>query len=244
LAELIYLADDDGIMRKYLQQLFEREGYVVESFSTGDDLFATFQHKPCDIVILDIIMPGNSGFTVCAMLKQTSHVPLILLSTKDKDDDYIMGITLGADVYLTKPVNPAKLLLHVKVLLAKSKANPIVAPNNQHAHTQAQEQSNIYKYADITINKSKITADCNGAAINFTHNEFNLLLYLITNQDRAISREELLREVWGYDNIVESRATDDTAKRLRKKLLQAGSGVTIGTVWGFGFRLDVKKSNI
>jgi len=239
LADIIYLADDDSIMRKYLQQLFEHEGYMVESFSTGDDLFAAFQRMPCDMVILDIIMPGNSGFTVCAMLKQTSQVPVILLGTKDKDDDYIMGITLGADVYLTKPVNPAKLLLHVKILLTKAKTNPVV--NATTVANDRQGKNNIYKYADITINLNKITADCNGVTINLTHNEFNLLSYLIANQDRAISREELLREIWGYDSIVESRATDDTVKRLRKKLLQAGSGVAICTVWGFGFRLDANK---
>jgi len=227
----IYLADDDALMREYLHTFLVDAGYNVSCFETGDELLDEFRRKPCDLVILDVVMPGNSGFTICALLKQISAVPIIILAAQGGESDYVTGITLGSDIFLEKPFKPAILAVHIKSLLGKSVA-PVVTP-------LPAVPSNELVFADLVLSPSKFSATCNNVGLNLTHSEFNLLTYLIEHQDRAVSRDELLRELWGYDKIVETRATDDTVKRLRKKLITVNSKVSVSTVWGFGFRLDV-----
>ena len=235
LNKLVYIADDDSVARTYIKAVVEKEGYRVEAFETGDQLFIAFQRQPCDLAILDVVMPGNNGILVCEMLREISDVPVIMLSALDSDEDYASGISRGGNVYLSKPFSETRLAVNVNSLL-----NRAVAPKPLEQPVLTRPKAdNLMTFADITIYPDQLTAYCNKADLGLTNSEFNLLVYMIENQERAISREELLKQLWDADSGVSLRATDDTVKRLRKKLSDAESTVSVSTVWGFGFRLSI-----
>ncbi len=229
--ELIYIADDEQNIRDVVKTFLESEGYLVTAFESGDELLAAFKEKPCNLVILDVMMPGSNGFTVCSELRKMSTVPIIMLTARDSDLDYATGINLGSDDYFTKPFSAMSLVMRVKAILRRIEYD-----------RSGQESAGepVLAYADIKIDTRSKTATLDGAPLELTPNEYNLLSYLIKNKDRAVSREELLNKVWGYSSAVETRAADDTVRRLRKKL--AESRLIIDTVWGFGFRLKERPA--
>lgn len=229
MSKLIYIADDEINIRKLVKTFLENEGYEVKCFENGDLLLKEFEIKECDLIILDIMMPGSDGFQICTKLREKSIVPIIMLTARDSDIDYITGLSLGSDDYFTKPFSPMALVMRIKAIFRR-----IDFEKNQKNEDGIETKLEL-KYGDIIINtKNKIVKHKN-RIIDLTPNEFNLLTYLFMNKDRAISREELLNKIWGYDSEVETRAADDTVKRLRKKILD--THVSIETVWGFGFRL-------
>ncbi|MCL2425751.1 MAG: response regulator transcription factor [Oscillospiraceae bacterium] len=227
--KLIYIADDERNIRNLVKAFLEKEGYQTKAFENGDLLFEAFMQHECDLVILDIMMPGNSGLIICTKLREISDVPIIMLTAKDTEEDYISGLALGSDDYFTKPFSPTKLTMRVKAMLRRVDM-----------YTKVEQQSAEIQYEDLTIYPDKLTAYCRGEALALTKTEFSLLTYLLENQDKAVSREELLNTIWGYESAVESRATDDTVKRLRRKLSSANSTVSIETVWGYGFKVEPK----
>lgn len=203
-------------------------------FKTGDELLEQFNIKECDLVILDIMMPGSSGFEVCTKLREKSTVPIIMLTARDTDIDYITGITLGSDDYFTKPFSPMSLVMRVKSIFRR-----IEFEKKQNYDKYSNLVNMELKFGDVIINKKNKIVTSKNVNIDLTPNEYNLLTYLFENIDRAVSRDELLNKVWGYDIEVETRAADDTVKRLRKKILD--TNILIETVWGFGFRLKEKS---
>jgi len=223
--KLIYIAEDEKNIRHLIQSFLEKENYIVRAFENGDALFETFQTTPCDLIILDIMMPGSSGLIICTKIRAISTVPIIMLTARDTDEDYISGISLGSDDYFTKPFSPVKLVMRVKAMLRRVEMD-----------TQEKPDDSI-TVADVIIYPDKLQAYCNNKDICLTGTEFSLLLYLFENRDKAVSRDELLNKIWGYGSAVETRATDATVKRLRKKLSDAGSQISIDTVWGHGFRI-------
>ena len=227
----IYIADDEQNIREVIQSFLESEGYLVTVFENGDDLLAAFKKEPGDLVILDVMMPGSSGFAICAELRQISTVPIIMLTARDSDIDYATGINLGSDDYFTKPFSALSLVMRVKAIFRRIELDK----------GQDQYAPRILTFADIQIDLNQRTALLGGAPLELAPNEYNLLSYLMENQDRAISREELLAKVWGYNMEVETRAADDTVRRLRRKL--TGSRTVIDTIWGFGFRLKEREDN-
>ena len=230
--KLIYIADDESNIRRLVKTFLESEGYIVKDFENGDLLLEEFNKNKCDLVILDVMMPGSDGFEICTKIREKSIVPIIMLTARDSDIDYITGLSLGSDDYFTKPFSPMSLVMRVKAIFRRIEFEK--NKNNERDNNSISE----LKFGDISINtKSKVIKHNNGV-MDLTPNEFNLLSYLFENKDRAVSREELLNKVWGYDSEVETRAADDTVKRLRKKLLK--TKVSIETVWGFGFRLKEK----
>lgn len=224
--ELIYIADDEQNIRDVVKTFLESEGYRVVAFEDGDLLLKSFQEKPCDLVILDIMMPGSSGFDICREIRKLSTVPIIMLTARDSDMDYATGINLGSDDYFTKPFSAMSLVMRVKAILRRIDYER----NEKH-----REPDYTLEYGDIKINRQYKTITQGNSTIELTPNEYNLLSYLIDNSERAVSREELLNNIWGYSCEVETRAADDTVRRLRKKL--AAGRTAIETVWGFGFRL-------
>lgn len=218
----IYVADDEADIRQLIQSFLSAEGYEVACFASGDALLEAFEAQPADLLVLDIMMPGMDGLSLCAAIRKRSDVPIILLTARDTDADMITGFTMGCDDYFTKPFSMVKLTLRVKAIFSR----------------MADEQgSEALSFGDLVLYASKRTAYRNEQELKLTNTEFSLLKHLMENQDKVVSREELLNLVWGYDNFVETRATDDIVKRLRKKLSAASSAVVIETVWGIGFRL-------
>ena len=231
--KLIYIAEDEKNIRNLIASFLKKEGYHILAFETGDELFKKFQQKPADLVILDVMMPGSSGFLICTKLRDISTVPIIMLTARDTDEDYISGISLGSDAYFTKPFSPIKLIMQVKAMFRR------VEMDTSTAFSETSDSDQI-QYANLTIHLGKLTTYCGNEELKLTHTEFSLLAYLLKHKERAVSREELLSKIWGYDATIETRATDDTVKRLRKKLTDGNSQVLIETIRGYGFKLKSK----
>ncbi len=225
MSSLIYVADDEKNIRELIQSFLEDEGFQVRIFDRGDTLVDAFSEQPADLVILDIMMPGMDGLSACTALRKKSDVPIIILTARDTDADYITGFTLGCDDYFTKPFSPVKLTMRVKAILKR------IAPK------QSDSGNSELDYGDLRLIPRRKTAYVKQDEFKLTGTEYNLLQYMMENKDHAVSREELLSAVWGYASDVETRVTDDTIKRLRKKMRDMRSMVSIETVWGFGFKL-------
>ena len=222
----IYLADDEKSIRELLHSFLASDGYTVRSFESGDALLEAFRQEPAELVILDIMMPGTDGLTVCRELRAVSDIPIILLTAKDSELDYVMGISQGSDDYLTKPFRPTILLMKVKALLRRVEMD--------RGKTAAEDELH---YGDIRYSATENAIFYGAAPVSLTQTELRLLSYMMKQPEKAYSREELLSAVWGFDSEVETRVTDETLRRIRRKLLQAGSTVSVSTIWGFGYKL-------
>ncbi|HHV28171.1 response regulator transcription factor [Acetivibrio mesophilus] len=227
--KLIYIADDEINICNIIKSFLTKEGYDVETFNDGRSILEAFNQKPADLLVIDIMMPEIDGFSLCSSIRQKSSVPIIIVSAKDTEPDKIAGLTLGSDDYLTKPFSPMELIARIKSIFRRIELE----------RTKNDTIQEI-RIGDIVINTDKKQAEFNGRNIGLTGMEFNLLYYLAQNKNKAISRGELLDKVWGFENYVETRATDDMIKRVRKKLADSGSSLKIETVWGFGFKVDEK----
>jgi DNA-binding response OmpR family regulator len=224
--QLIYIADDEANIRFIISSFLKNEGYEVLDFENGEDLLNTFMKQPCDMVILDLMMPKTDGLTICMKLRERFNVPIIIVSARDSELDRITGITMGSDDYLVKPFSPVELVARVKALFRRVQLD------------QKPHQQEILSYDDIFINTAQRSVTVKEAPLVLTPTEFSLLTYLLQHSERAVSRAELLKNVWNFDFEADTRATDDIMKRLRKKLLL--SDVLIESVWGYGFKLSKK----
>lgn len=222
----IYIADDEANICKLIQSFLEKEGFEVKCFGNGVDLLNRFRIDPADLLILDIMMPGIDGLSLCAMIRQESSVPIIIVSAKDSEIDRVTGITIGSDDYLVKPFSPLELVARVKALFRRNKL----------LLGQSHVESEVLTYHTLILNMKMRTLMINERAVTLTPMEFDFLAFLVKNQDRAVSKVELLKELWQVDFETDTRATDDVVKRLRKKLKEHGS-ISIETVWGFGYRI-------
>lgn len=222
----IYIAEDEDNIRETVKAFLESEGYEVSDFNNGDALFEEFQRNPSDLVILDVLMPGSSGFEITKKIRAISAVPIIILTARDSEIDYATGINLGSDDYFTKPFSAMSLVMRVKAILRRVKLDKenMISPDREEL-----------AFADLKVNLKTMKVHGAGHVIDLTPSEYNLLNYLIENKDRAVSRDELLDKIWGYGKDIETRACDDTVRRLRKKLNE--THVKIENIWGFGFRV-------
>jgi len=234
MSKVIYIADDEKNILDLMFQYLSNENFLVETFSSGDSLFEAFSERPCDLIILDIMMPGTDGLLISSKIRKLSNVPIILVSARDSEIDRITGITLGSDDYLTKPFSPMELVARVKSIFRRMEFSREIAPKVQE----------ICTFTNVSINSLSREAFIDNIAIDLTPTEFELVLYMISNANRAISREELLKNVWKVEYEIDTRATDDLIKRLRKKLKNYNSKASIDAVWGFGFKLKAIDSDI
>jgi two-component system OmpR family response regulator len=227
--KLIYIADDEKKIQDLIKMFLKKEGYDVEVFSDGRQLLEAFKKKPADMLILDIMMPRLDGLTLCSEIRKESNVPIIIISAKDSEGDKIAGLTLGSDDYMTKPFSPVELVLRVNSIFRRMEFQNVEST-----------KEDIINVSDVTIYPEGKFAICNGKDLKLTPIEFSLTLYLAKRVNKGVSREELLNMVWGYESEVDTRATDDMIKRIRKKLLNSDSLLKIETLWGFGFMISNK----
>jgi two-component system OmpR family response regulator len=220
----IYVADDEKNIRELIKSFLEREGCEVTAFADGLSLMKAFDHAPADMLILDVMMPGVDGYTLCSAVRSTSNVPIMIVSAKDGETDRIAGLMLGSDDYMVKPFSPVELVLRVKALFRRIEQD-------------GSKRADTLEYGDIMLNPEGKKAECRGESLALTVMEMEFLSYMIRNSARAVSRDELLNRVWGFESEADTRATDDMVKRVRKKLAAASSNVSIETVWGYGFKL-------
>lgn len=223
MTKIIYFADDEKNIRDLVVPFLEHDGFTVRAFETGDLLLEAYKNQKPDLVILDIMMPGTNGLDVMKSIRQYDNIPIIMLTARDSDVDFITAFNLGTDDYFTKPFSPIKLSLHVKALFKRLDEKAI-------------KNDTQYQFLDLTLDTEKRIALLSNEEMPLTKTEFDFLLVLIEKPETAFSRETLLNRIWGFDDIG-SRAVDDTIKRLRKKFKQYHSQVSIKTVWGYGFKL-------
>ena len=234
---LIYLASSDVAAHQVSQVYLEKEGFRVVHFASGASLYDTFLQQPCALAIIDTVMQDGSGFVAGAKLRQRSGVPIIMLAAEDNNEDYIFSLSLGLDAYLAKPFCPTRLVAHARALMIKNGAWRYTEPPGPASVSEAPTQ---LTYGDVTLCRNRIMAYCNNLEMKLTGTEFKVLSMMLENKDRAIARDEFLSKVWGNRGSIGGRAVDDVIKRLRKKLNERASRVSIDTVWGMGFRLGME----
>ncbi|MBR0306770.1 MAG: response regulator transcription factor, partial [Lachnospiraceae bacterium] len=211
-----------------IQNFLEKEGFEVTCFHDGESILEACEKEMPDLCILDVMMPGMDGLTVCTQIRKRSHVPIIIVSAKDSPLDRITGITLGSDDYLVKPFLPLELVTRVKALFRRVDA--FAGPE--------EETKDTLEFGDIILYTKRRAAQLRGADFALTPLEFDFLNHMLEHPEHAASRDDLLKALWKVDSKeVDTRAVDDMVKRLRKKLKEQGSTVKIETVWGYGFRL-------
>lgn len=231
--EKIYIAEDDKSISSILSVHLEQNGYIVKCFHEGKSLMEAFTLSPCDLIITDIMMPIMNGYDLCREIRKTSLIPLIMISANNEEVDRILGLELGADDYISKPINLRELTIKVKNALRRME---IVGKNNSIIG-----DTNIIKYLDLILNLENRTAQINNDIFDVTTKEFDFLELLLKNVGKAFSREEIIREVWQYDFDGDMRQVDQLIKRLRKKMLLLGTECEIKTVWGFGYKIGGKN---
>ena len=224
----IYYADDEENIREVVGSFLANEGHDVRTFETGDLLFEAFEKQECDLVILDIMMPGTDGIGILQKIRKISNVPVILLTAKDTDMDYYNGLALGSDDYLTKPFKP---------LILSAKINALLRRARYENSAKKREEGKDLSCGNVKYRQVKHEVTVNHSVISLTPTEMRFLAYMMQHFEEAVQKEVLLDEIWGINSEIESRVADETNRRLRKKLTAAGADVYIQTVWGYGFKL-------
>jgi len=226
---LIYVIDDDESVRTIVERYLLREGFSVHSFISAEAAQAAIEQHLPDMLILDIMLPGQSGYDLCKWVRSRSDLPIIMVSARDEEVDRILGLELGSDDYLAKPFSPRELVARVRTVFRRLR---IVSAPPEPAVTLT------HACGDLTLRDEERRVTSGDQDIVLTAKEYELLSYLIKHKSRAFTREQLLTQVWGYEYIGDERAIDDLVKRLRKKLVGVDSHVEIVTVWGYGYKLE------
>ena len=222
----ILVVDDESRMRKLVKDFLEREGYVVLEAGDGMEAMEIFyEEKDIALVILDVMMPRMDGWQTCREIRQSSQVPIIMLTARAEESDELQGFNLGVDEYISKPFSPNILVARVEAVLRRS--NAIAAGETIDA-------------GGIVIDKAAHQVKIDGGEIDLSFKEFELLTYFVENQGIALSREKILNNVWNYDYFGDARTIDTHVKKLRSKLGEKGN--YIKTIWGMGYKFEVDEA--
>ena len=226
--QTILIVDDDKQIREILSLYFNKEHFTIAEAADGIEAIRKAEQIQPALILLDIMLPVLDGIEVCRQIRKFSRVPIIMLTARGEDDDRIMGLELGADDYITKPFNPREVVARVKAVLRR-------VPDN------AFSKANILRFTNLEININDHSLTTSGKTIPLTAKEIELLWCLASHPGRTFSREMLLEKVWGYTYCGETRTVDSHIKRLRQKLnIKADSPWDIQTVWGVGYRFEVR----
>jgi DNA-binding response OmpR family regulator len=219
----ILVVEDDPAVQKALRRLFETEGYSVETQSDGKSAIDSFHASPPAAMVLDLRLPKVSGGDVCREIKAISPtLPIVVLSAASDVSDKVLLLELGADDYVTKPFSPLELLARVRAALR---------------HTTRVPEAQVVSFDDITADFKKMEVKRDGKPVVLTAQEFKTFQFLVQNAERVISRDELLNEVWGYQNYPSTRTVDNHILKLRQKLEKdPSSPVHFRTVHGMGYK--------
>lgn len=219
----VLIVEDEENISSFVAMYLKKEGYEVRIEGTGEEGLAAAEDEEPDVIILDIMLPGIDGFEVCRQLRRDSQVPIIMLTARDTATDKVVGLELGADDYLTKPFDPRELVARVKSVLRRTQAGP----------GGITENSRI-EYNDLVLDPERREITVLDEPINLTAKEFDLLHYLLLNRGLALSRQQLLEHVWGYDFLGDTRTVDVHINQVRKKI---GDAVIIESVRTIGYKL-------
>ncbi len=221
----ILVIDDDVNICELVRLYLEKEGWEVHTVYNGEKAVKVFSDIAPDIVILDIMLPGMDGWQVCREIRKISNIPIIMLSAKGETFDKVLGLELGADDYIVKPFEPKELVARTKAVLRRYEHKDV---------------THEIVYPNLVINKSDYTLKVMGKEIDVPPKELELLFFLASNPNKVFTREQLLERVWGFDFYGDSRTVDVHIKRLREKLNVPDQKWQLKTVWGVGYKFEVK----
>lgn len=220
----ILVVDDESRMRKLVRDFLEREGFRVLEASDGAAAMELFyEDKDIALIILDVMMPNMDGWQVCREVRQTSKVPIIMLTARSEERDELQGFELGVDEYISKPFSPKILVARVTAILRR---------------VNALDAGQVIDAGGISIDKAAHQVKIDGKEIELSYKEFELLSYFAENPGIALSREKILNNVWNYDYFGDARTIDTHVKKLRSKLGEKGN--YIRTIWGMGYKFEVE----
>jgi DNA-binding response OmpR family regulator len=224
----ILIVEDEPNMRLGLKDNLEFEGYEVDFAEDGETGLKDILDGNYNLVLLDVMLPRMSGFDVCRNVrKKGNNVPIILLTAKGEEIDKVLGLELGADDYVTKPFGLRELLARIKAILRRNESS-----------SQSQQKNIFISIGRIEVNFSSYNALENGLAVQMSHKEFEILSYLWNNRNSTVSRDDLLNNVWGYDESPTTRTVDNFILKLRQKIEKdPDHPKIILTVHGIGYKL-------
>ena len=220
----IIVVDDESRIRKLLKDFLIKENYSILEATDGEDALKVYEENSNKIklILLDVMMPKLDGWSVLRQIRQTSKVPVIMLTARSEEQDELFGFELGVDEYISKPFSPKILVARIKAILNR---------------TQAKE-SQTKDYGGIVIDTEGRTVSVDGKPIELSLREYELLKYLLDNENVALSRDKILNNVWNYDYYGDSRTIDSHIKKIRHKLGKRGK--YIKTMRGVGYKFEVK----
>ncbi|CCO09368.1 response regulator [Desulforamulus hydrothermalis] len=227
----VLLVDDEEKIRDLVKVYLEKDGFTVVEHDSGSGVVDMVTKNSYDLLLLDLMLPGVDGLTLCKEVRKTSQIPIIMLTAKGEEIDRVLGLEVGADDYIVKPFSPRELVARVKAVLRRS--HPDRLP--------VEKKPAVLAFPQLVINPESRTVEFQGKDITLTPREFDLLLYLAKSPGRAFSRETLLENVWGYNYYGDLRTVDTHINRLRDKLNVQGGKQLIVTVWGVGYKFEVPK---
>ena len=223
----VLIVDDDEHIVELIKLYMDKEGFDTVTANNGKKAVELFKSEAPAIVILDVMMPEMDGWQVCREIRRVSNIPIIMLTAKGETFDKVLGLELGADDYMVKPFEPKELLARVKAVLRRSDTKDV------HAEKEI-------VFPNLTINLSNYELKINGNIVEVPPKELELLYFLASNPNRVFTREQLLEEVWGFDYFGDSRTVDVHIKRLREKLEGVEANWQLKTVWGVGYKFEVR----
>lgn len=215
---MIYVVEDDMAIRNLVTYALTEKGYEVKSFEDGHSIVEEIKENPCELLLLDLMLPGKDGVSILNEVREFSDVPVIILTAKTDEFDRVLGLESGADDYITKPFSILELLSRVKAILRRVK----------------KEDTDHLNFKNLTINTKKRTVKVNGKLVELTYKEFEMLNLFMNNIGNVITREDFLLKIWGYDYQGETRTVDVHIASLRSKLNSAGKYIT--TVRNLGYK--------
>ncbi len=224
MAKRILLVDDEPLIIKGLKYTLEQEGYETLAAYDGEEALEVFFANTVDLVLLDVMLPKIDGIQVCQRIRESSNVPIIMLTAKGEDMDKILGLEYGADDYMTKPFNILEVKARIKTILRRA-SQPVAA-----------EKKKIIRVRDLEVNIVNRSVTLGGKEVRLTAKEFDLLQLFINNRGKVFSREAMLETVWKYDYMGDARTVDVHIRRLREKIERNTSQPEfIFTKWGVGY---------
>lgn len=224
----ILIADDDKNICELLKMYLEKEDYEVVTAGNGEEAITKFDSENPDLILLDVMMPKLDGWQVCRELRKKSECPIIMITAKGETFDKVLGLELGADDYVVKPFEPKEIIARIKAVMRRT--------GKASSDTDKKEVS----YDKLTVNMTKYELKVDGKVIDTPPKELELLFHLASNPNRVYTRDQLLDEVWGFEYYGDSRTVDVHIKRLREKLEGVSDKWSLKTVWGVGYKFEVK----
>ncbi len=227
----ILIVDDEEPLRNLLKASFLRSGYDVVAVSNGSEALSVFESQRIDLVLLDVIMPGIDGFAVCQQLREKSEVPIVMLTAMNRPDDIVRGFDIGADDYIPKPFTFREVEVRLEAILRRI------------SWIEEQPEFRVLAFGDITLNDDDRIVTVCGEVVDLTPIEYQLLHKLMMSPDRPVSKVDLFKSVWGYDEVGGTNLVEVAVRRLREKIENEPSKPNyLVTVRGAGYKFDARHS--